>query len=353
MNSKVPGKEKAHRLTDGIAFDRRKTVLSAVPRTVVEMAGAVGLNVPDLVSLAGIDPDALSDPDRRVPVYNYEALLRICEDEPRSREGLVLAAQSRDVGAFGVVSHIVSNAPTVAEGFKAYERHGRLLSEIGSFGVRTGGTGFSIHISSLPPLCDIHLFNEGTAVMNHSLVCALLQAPIRLRRVEFQHARHRHSSLVEELLDAPASYRAPATVLHYESEVGRAPISSADPMLFLFLERHAAAIGSRLRGSSTWSERTRELLLARLSQGKPVPRLLARELAVSARTLQRRLAEEGTTLARLLEDARRETALACVEDRTLSIAELGFMLGYSDLSAFHRAFKRWTGVSPARYRRLF
>lgn len=352
MNSKFRDSSKSRRSTDSIDRYRRRTVLSAAPRSAVEMAAAAGLDVPEIISLSGIDPIALSDPDRRISVYNYEALMRIFESESRSRDALVLAAQSRGLGAFGVVSHIVGNAPTVAEGFKAYERHDRLLNENARFRMHAGTTSFSIHMSSLPPLSDIRLFNEGTAVINHSLVCTLLQAPTRLKHVEFQHARHRRSSWVEDLLDAPASYGAAATVLHYGPEVGRAPISGADPMLFLFLERHAAVIGSRLGSREVWSERARDLLLARLREGKPASRPLARELAVSARTLQRRLAAEGTTLARLLDEARREMALAFLEDRTLSIAELGFTLGYSDLSAFHRAFKRWTGMSPARYRRL-
>jgi AraC-like DNA-binding protein len=75
-------------------------------------------------------------------------------------------------------------------------------------------------------------------------------------------------------------------------------------------------------------------------------------LGVPARTLQRRLRSEGTTFAKKTDEVRRQLAERYLADRRTSVAEVAFLLGFSDVSAFHRAFVRWTGQTPSRYRAL-
>jgi len=77
---------------------------------------------------------------------------------------------------------------------------------------------------------------------------------------------------------------------------------------------------------------------------------IAHRLHTSQRTLQRRLREAGTSCQKLIEQARREQVLQLLHDRRLSLAEIAFMSGYSEMSTFYRAFRRWTGQSPGEYR---
>ena len=90
---------------------------------------------------------------------------------------------------------------------------------------------------------------------------------------------------------------------------------------------------------------------ALLAQGEARLITVAKQLAVSERTLHRRLAEEGTGFAELVEEARRERASILLEDRSLSASEVGFLLGYGEPAAFFRAFKRWTGQTPESWRK--
>lgn len=335
-------------------LSRRKTMMSSIVRAVLETVNAVGMDAAVLMDATGIRLNSLTDIEQRVPIHNYIALLRLCEHDSKSRDGLAYALQRRDVSAFGIVSHIIRNSSTVAEGFTAYERHAPLLTELSRFRIHATDTAFSIHMDCLPPLSRIRLFNEGTAAMNHALVCTVIGAPVRLKRIEFPHARPVHGAWIERLFGAPTFYGAKGTVLHYAADIGHASIPGADPIFCVFLERQARAMGARLSASGVWTARARELLLRPLHrQGKPESRTLARALAVSPRTLQRRLSEEGTSVARLFDDTRRELALGYLADCGHSVDEVSFMLGYADPSGFHRAFQRWTGLSPAAYRRRF
>jgi AraC-like DNA-binding protein len=128
------------------------------------------------------------------------------------------------------------------------------------------------------------------------------------------------------------------------------PIPTHDPILYDILLSHARTVLGegprsdgvvmRLRRAVEEGLRTREVDL----------HTLARKLHLSPRTLQRRLAEEGTSHQSLIDSVRREMALRLLES-DVPIAEAAYLLGFSEASAFHRAFKRWTGQTPAEFRR--
>jgi AraC-like DNA-binding protein len=87
-----------------------------------------------------------------------------------------------------------------------------------------------------------------------------------------------------------------------------------------------------------------------LSRGVPTVEDVARRMATSERTLRRRLEEGGSSFRELLDDTRERLARNYVRDRRMALSEVAFMLGFSEPSAFHRAFKRWTGTTPAAFR---
>ena len=91
-------------------------------------------------------------------------------------------------------------------------------------------------------------------------------------------------------------------------------------------------------------------LVEALPRGGGSQAAIARDLGVGDRTLQRRLAGEGTTFAALLEQSRRQLAEGFLRDQRLSASEVAFLLGYADPSTFFRAFKRWTGQTPQQFR---
>jgi YesN/AraC family two-component response regulator len=110
--------------------------------------------------------------------------------------------------------------------------------------------------------------------------------------------------------------------------------------------------GIRTRsGFESTTQRLRRLLEQELRGGTPTLRHLAHRLHMSPRTLHRRLGEEGTGFRRVLAQLRRELAARHLREARLALGEIGFLLGFSEVSAFHRAFRRWTGWPPLAYRR--
>jgi AraC-like DNA-binding protein len=107
---------------------------------------------------------------------------------------------------------------------------------------------------------------------------------------------------------------------------------------------------SRLPDDARIEAQVERLVTSHLVRGVPPIEDIAPQLALSSRTLQRRLSERGTTFAEVVERARRRLAERYLEDERLSLAEIGFLVGFSDPSNFHRAFRRWTGETPTTFR---
>jgi AraC-like DNA-binding protein len=127
------------------------------------------------------------------------------------------------------------------------------------------------------------------------------------------------------------------------------PCRRKDPSLLSLLDRYAAdRLGGA--GAATFADRVRGALSDTLQDGNVSARTVAARLNVSVRTLHRALAAEGTSYMRLLDQLRLDIAERQLRDDRMSVAEVGFLVGFSEISAFHRAFKRWTGRTPVTFR---
>jgi AraC-like DNA-binding protein len=107
---------------------------------------------------------------------------------------------------------------------------------------------------------------------------------------------------------------------------------------------------ARILRHESLSDRVRQILMQEVPGGNPSLEWVASRLALSPRTLQRRLRDEGTTHVALLDDLRRDLAIGYLKEKRVPIGEIAFLLGFSEPSAFHRAFRRWTGSTPGEVR---
>ena len=130
------------------------------------------------------------------------------------------------------------------------------------------------------------------------------------------------------------------------------PLPEADAALSAIVRRRLDQVlpGAVLPTSASLSARVRRMLVEDLGQTTLTADSVAKALAMSRRTLTRRLGEESTSFRAILDDVRAELSRALLQDRSLSIADVAFFLQYSEPAAFHRSFRRWTGETPQHYR---
>ena len=153
------------------------------------------------------------------------------------------------------------------------------------------------------------------------------------------------------IFSCPVRFGSADARISFDEELLQLPTVAADPGLTSYLDDLATIKLDELGAEdASLVQRIRQQLWTALPSGRADLWRVASDLGMSARSLQRRLGEDGTSFSRVLDDLRRELSNELLEDRKLAVAEVAFLLGYSEPSAFQRAFRRWRGVTPRRYR---
>ncbi len=171
------------------------------------------------------------------------------------------------------------------------------------------------------------------------------------KRVDFCFPAPADTREHERLLACPLRFGVAPTAVVLSDASWHTPVHEPDPMLLGVLEAHARSMMNALQVEPPVVLLVRRALVDSLHGGRCDLPSVARRAGASERTLQRRLSEAGVSFAELLDQTRRSLAESYLQQADVAIGEVSFLLGYSEQSAFSRAFKRWTGASPASFRR--
>jgi AraC-like DNA-binding protein len=168
--------------------------------------------------------------------------------------------------------------------------------------------------------------------------------------VEFQHNEPADISEHQQLFRCPIKFNSRTNKLHFPSSYLSLPIEKADASLCALLDRHAEELLAKFPPRDSLVDQVRSIIASEFRGGDPSLEHVADQLRMTPRTLQRKLQELGTSHNELLEQMRRQLAMRYLREREMAICEVAYLLGFSESSSFHRAFKRWTGLTPKEFR---
>ena len=169
-----------------------------------------------------------------------------------------------------------------------------------------------------------------------------------LREVSFQEEAPRDSRAHEAFFAAPVRFAQAQNALRFDASWLGVPCRTADPVIDPFLEKQAGVLLQAV--PRDYLDQVRDAIARAMNGSAPTLATAARQLGTGARTLQRRLREHGTGFQQELARVRLDTARALLDDGRRTVGEIAYLLGFSDPSAFHHAFARWTGSAPSDYR---
>jgi AraC-like DNA-binding protein len=194
------------------------------------------------------------------------------------------------------------------------------------------------------------IFVEYTFAALTSRMRVRTRPGMALKRVEFRRPPPRDRAPFETLFLAPVSFDRSGDWLCFSDEEWAAPTERGDESLARLMEEHARILAERLPGPRMRIvSDVRQAILEALPEN-PSADEVARSLHLSTRTLQRKLAGAGASFSEVSEGVRSELAKEYLSDRGVRISEVAFLLGFSEQSSFNRAFRRWTGQPPRRWR---
>jgi AraC-like DNA-binding protein len=317
---------------------------------VLAFCRARGHDVGAICARAGVTESALTVPDARVPYAMAarvgEIALAVTGDDDF---GLHLATDVRDTANFDAATLLLMASPTVRVALERMVAHQRywgdgdratLVRERGGLVVRYLLKGA-----------------EG-AYARHADECAMAEIaigvrfltgmPLHPRAIRFRHRAPRSLGEHRAVFGCPLAFGARHTEAAFDDAVLDAPMKHASDVFFAIFEKQVEQALARLPPTCRASEVVRAAARGALGGGLCTLAGTARAVGASPRTMQRRLRAEGTSFADVVDALRQEMARAYL-DRGVPIAEVAKLLGYADTTAFHHAFRRWTGSSPLRY----
>ncbi|MBN1654843.1 MAG: AraC family transcriptional regulator [Deltaproteobacteria bacterium] len=320
-------------------------------RPLIEATERRGVSRFQLLKAAGLAPATLIEGGSRLSNTEYNRLLLSALELSRDDAlGLHIGEQSRS-SAFGLLGHLSVHAGTLRQGLETVIRYKGILSDFPMPKISERGKTFLIQYSF--PGFD----STGVKLSAELAMSALLRffrifvgPNARPNRVFFAYEPPPYRQEYERVFEGTARFEHEFTGIEFESTWLDCSQLFENPELYSVLQRQA----EKMLGRITRESKLADIVLKKLALADPskIPLMqeIARHFGMSARSLQRRLVAEGVGYKEVVEQARGEIAKRILESPYMSIKETAYAMGFTSPAAFHRAFKRWTGMTPKQYK---
>ena len=301
-------------------------------------------------ALTGLSLEALEDPDLRIPASTHYQLWELAEQLTGDPGVGLHAGQVVDPERMGLVGHVFFNCDTLGEAVVQYVRLHRLINE--SVTLSFEQTPDQAILTWQPDHPDHYCRQD----MDRTLAAALCRTRHFIHRgieadwLEVAHPEPGYASEYRKLFGGPVIFGAGITRMAFSSQHLGHPIPHRNPYVYSAVLKQVNAVLARLQTRKSFSRKVRRLISRQMATDRIDADTLARQCHMSRQTLYRKLKKEGLSFHDLVEQVRQDKALRYVADDQYALGEIAFLLGFSELSAFSRAFKRWTGMAPAQFR---
>ncbi len=323
------------------------TVAAAIIYAHLQMAKAHGIDIDAVTQRIGLDQTMLLLPGARLRVQQgwamWEEFAAMTQDE---QIGLKLSRYCR-LNGLGVLGYMMMNAPTLSNALFVLTQYERLTADVPRFVMRQeeGAVVLAIQPSAL----GWHPAEQYVADFIMSAVKRVFdflrgQDVPMIQGMGFHYGAPQHDPrlLVHRATfgSVPFRFDEAETYCVLDRQLLELPVMGANPNFFKFFEQQGRELLAQLWGDRT-SDRVRQILAVMLHGQLPTVKDIANRLMLSPRSLQYQLKAEGTSFSQLLDEVRQDLAATFLERQGLTKSEVAYLLGFSDLSAFSRALKRW------------
>lgn len=335
-----------------VSIESQLEVSVGLTQAVMEALRGLGVaDVESLLSQAGIDPRLLEKPENRVPFERQQALWGLAIERTGSADFGLHFARCIQPTNFGLLGYMAMNYRTIGECFDAIVHYQFLAGQGGEFSQQREG-GFTA-------LCYTPI--NASHPVSAQRVVGLLAAAVSFGRwlvgeafqplrVEFVHAAPPETAAYEEYFACPVKFGRPVNRLLFDDSVTTLAIPNASEELLLLLSERANRLLENQSQRSGLAGRVASLLATQLGDRLPDKSLIAAQLGMSERTMQRRLKGEGTSYQAILDNTRHYLARELLRSTRVPLADVALQLGFSEPSTFFRAFRKWEGITPGQFR---
>ncbi len=309
------------------------------------------LDKPGLLRKMGLDPSAPTDVDVFVSGDDYLDLLEeLAESEKGPVSFHLRAGRAMRCDDYGVLGLAFKSAPTLLESYRRMERYGQLLIGAPVYSVDVADDQVCARINREATRYGLQLSNEAAISTFWALSKEVSDHEFTPETVYYAHSSIGLTDHYERFFGCPVTFDADFNGLGVSPELAEGANKVGDNAIVEYFDQKLDSLVANTEIESSWRTPVRDEVAKVLSGGLPRKKDIAKKLGVSDRTLQRRLSSEGLSFQSVVEETQKDLAKQLLRKSKYSLVEVAFMAGFSDQSAFNRAFKRWEGETPGAYR---
>ena len=329
-----------------------QTVSAGYAASLVKAAEAKGVEARALLAAAGLTRKDLSEQDRRLPYAAFKALMRAAQAMSGDPAFALYFGANASFADMSIVGLLAYAAETVGEAFHEMNRYARLVVEVEGheagprFAVVRRADGTWIEDQRRNPNDFPELTESTWARFVGNYARAFPNRPPFVLQAQVTHARPAHAAAYRDYLNAPVVFGAPWNALQVTDDWLASRTGSANRYVFGLFSERAASLLKALESDESLRGRLERLILPILHTGDSGMARLAALMGMSRPTLYRQLKGEGATYEQVLDDLRARMAGHYLASKRLSVSQTAYLVGFSDTSAFSRAYRRWTGKRP-------
>jgi AraC-like DNA-binding protein len=312
---------------------------------------ARNLDADELLANVGLSPSLLQVPQARVSAKHYGALWRsialALDDEFFGQDSRRMKA-----GSFAMLCHSVLGCKTLGSALERSLRfYALILDDISGTLTRDAREARILLHERIAGASQRVFAHELLLMLLYGVSCWLVGRRIPILRTEFSYAEPAHSAEYRLMYCADLRFERPNTVVAFDASYLDLPVVQNERSVKEFLRTAPESILLKYKNSSSLTARVRRRLRQFLPGEVPDFEGLADEMNMTPATVRRRLHEEGASYQSIKDQLRRDLAISYLSHSNRSVMDIALELGFSERSAFHRAFRKWTGASPGKFRR--
>ena len=320
-------------------------------RQIADQLRTMGADVPAWLTRHGLNEARLNDGTIDMPMAQFQALVMDGIEVTGEPAMGLLVGERLLVNSHGMLGFAAAASHTIRVAVQLFETYVHLRTSMISVQLLEVGEGDAaeahIRILESQPLGEARRpVLEAVVLTIRNVLDFITRGNGAVRYVAFPFARPDYAALAQDLFRCEVRYRQGWAGFALPASQLDVPLAMADPAAFQQALQVCQRELDKLQRSETFSDRVRRVLLEK-RQGFPSLQVVARLFNMTPRTLHRRLQDEGTTFQQLLEGVRHQLAIGHLTAGQLSVQEIAWLLGYTEVANFRRAFKRWEGVAPS------
>jgi AraC-like DNA-binding protein len=317
----------------------------------LEAISSAGANPDQVLRALELDRAVLSNAEGFIPCSTFARLL---EEAARATGDSCFGlhfGERFNLKNIGPLTYVVLNSPTIAVADGHVARYLKLYNQAAKvfFTVEEQRAYLQYVLQDLG-IDAPRQENEYSMVIRLNTIRMMVGSQWAPLEVRFAHLAPEQTSEHLRIFGAPVLFGYSTNAFVIDREFLERQIPAADPRLYQIMRRYLEQVLEEIPQEDGVLASVRRAVAESMREGDPTLTRVAKKMAMSPRTLQRQLKEQGMEFKQLVADTRRRFALSYLGNRSHTLTEIAFLLGYSEVSAFNRAFKRWTGSTPLAYR---